>query len=451
VRRLGPHQPATQERRAHVSLTVDWKATAGRQTQQHANASADNESAMPATRAQRQRVQQRRHARLPDEIVRHIIDIAGPYCVLVKGGQACSLDIPRTAGRTAKAYLAPVSNNLLRVGVDHTSLENAIADAHDGCTILVEDHIYGVDNVVTLSPIRLQIVGNTKGLYYGTRRTPRGEFEHDTHRASPIIVGSEFPRVDGDERTEDGGVFWVEGAGAQLTLRNLAFIGVSDDWEEVEEDEPVDLGSHDIGIVATQGARVTIENCWFSDFGRMGIRANSGARIEATDCTFNRHYFGALSGGPRSSVVLRNVDFQGANVYAAIADAGGRMDLKACRIRGATHAGIIAKGAGSRIRFDALTQYVSQHDLHDTSSTPWVKRACAIENGSVTFPDEIPGVGEVEGRWVGSHDDYESDVEWESDDDDDDDETRWLTVRDEGWESGHERCMNPGQEGWLPL
>ena len=51
--------------------------------------------------------------------------------------------------------------------------------------------------------------------------------------------------------------------------------------------------------------------------------------------------------------------------------------------------------------------------------------------------------------------DYQSEVEWESnDDDDDDDETRWLTVRllrDGGWESGHERSMNPGQEGWLPL
>ena len=79
-----------------------------------------------------QRVQQRRHSNLPDEIVRHIIDIAGPYCVLVKGGQACSLEIPRTAGRTAKAYLAPVSNNLIRVGVDHESLADAIAAAHDG-------------------------------------------------------------------------------------------------------------------------------------------------------------------------------------------------------------------------------------------------------------------------------------------------------------------------------
>ena len=49
-----------------------------------------------------QRVSQRRHARLPDELVRKIIETAGPYCVLVKGGQACSLEIPRTAGRTRR-------------------------------------------------------------------------------------------------------------------------------------------------------------------------------------------------------------------------------------------------------------------------------------------------------------------------------------------------------------
>ena len=97
---------------------------------------------MPATRAQRQRVQQRRHSNLPDEIVRHIIDIAGPYCVLVKGGQACSLEIPRTAGRTAKAYLAPVSNNLLRVPDDHASIADAVAAAQNGQTILVDDDVY---------------------------------------------------------------------------------------------------------------------------------------------------------------------------------------------------------------------------------------------------------------------------------------------------------------------
>ena len=421
---------------------------------------------MPATRAQRQRVQQRRHANLPDELIRKIIEIAGPYCVLVKGGQACSLQIPRTAGRTAKSYLAPVSNNLIRVGVGadtilarSESLADAIAAARDGDTILVDDGFYDSQRVITVPPIRLQIVGNTRGLAYGTRRTPRGEFEHSAHRESPWICGSDEPRIGGGDE-EDGGVFWVEGAGAHLTLRNIAFMGVSDDWDEVEEDEPVDLGSHDTGIYATQGARVTIENCWFSNFGRMALRARSGARIEASDVTVNRSFFGAVSEnrdepeGPRSSIVLTRVDLQGANVYGCMVEGGARADLKACRIRGATHAGLISKGAGSRIRFDASTQYVSQHRSFGQlpgHGPSWVKRACAIENGSVTFPDEIPGVGEVEGRWVGPGNEYESDIEWESDDDDDD-ETRWLTVRDpDGWESGHERCMSSGQEGLLPL
>ena len=220
------------------------------------------------------------------------------------------------------------------------------------------------------------------------------------------------------------------------------------------------MGGHDTGIIATQGARVTIENCWFSNFGRMALRARSGARIEASDVTVNRSFFGVVSEnrdepeGPRSSMVLTRVDLQGANVYGCMVEGGARADLKACRIRGATHAGLISKGAGSRIRFDASTEYVSQHRSFGQlpgHGPSWVKRACAIENGSVTFPDEIPGVGAVEGRWLGAGNEYESDVEWESDDDVDDDETRWLTVRDdEGWESGHERCMNPGQEDWLP-
>ena len=407
---------------------------------------------MPATRAQRQRVQQRRHANLPDELIRKIIETAGPYCVLVKGGQACTLEIPRTAGRTAKSYLAPVSNNLIRVPEDY-DLAGAVAAARDGCTILVEDNFWDIGEVIAVPPIRLQIVGVNEATY-GTKRTPRGEFSHDPDEDTPVISGSFNPR-DGGGDEEDGGVFWVEGTGAQLTLRNIAFMGVSDDWQDVDDDQEIELGGHDTAICALRGARVCVENCWFSQFGRMGLRASSGARIEATDCTFNRSFFGTVSEGPGSSVVLQNVDFQGDNVYACMTDEGGRTDLKACRIRGAQQSGVVVKDAGSRIRFDASTQFVSQHRSFGQlpgRGPPWVKRASVIENGSVTFPDEIPGVGEVEGRWLGAGNDYQSDVEWESDDDDDDDETRWLTVRDpEGWESGHERCMNPGQEGWLPL
>ena len=402
---------------------------------------------MPATRAQRQRVQQRRHTDLPDEIVRHIIDIAGPYCVLVKGGQACSLEIPRTAGRTAKAYLAPVSNNLIRVGVDHAgfgvckTLPAAIAAARDGCTILVEDHVYRFDNVVTVPPIRLQIVGNTRGLAYGTRRTPRGEFEHSAHRESPWICGSDEPRVGGGEE-DDGGVFWVEGAGSQLTLRNLAFVGVSDDWEEVEEDQPVQLGGCDSCIVATQGARVTIEDCWFSNFGRMGIQARHGARIEATAVTFNRHYFGAVSEDPQSSVVLRDVDFQGAYVYACLVEKSGSMDLRSCRIREAQKGGILVREAGSRARFDAATEFTSRRALGAAGATQpsalpaWVRRAIVTGNGSLTFPDKIHGAYDsADWDWASE---LPEDSEGAGDWDDRLDECRWVTVREDIWITGTE-------------
>ena len=398
---------------------------------------------MPATRAQRQRVQQRRHTDLPDEIVRHIIDIAGPYSVLVKGGQACTLEIPRTAGRTAKAYLAPVSNNLIRVPEDHASIADAIAAARDGCTILADDDCYELESVVTVPPIRLQIVGNTNGAVYGTRRTPRGEFEqHFPHNASAVIAGSDNPRVAGDQNTEDGGVFWVEGAGAQLTIRNIAFVGVSEDWEEVEEDQPVQLDGCDSCIVATQGARVTIEDCWFSNFGRMGIQARHGARIEATAVTFNRHYFGAVSEDPQSSVVLRDVDFQGAYVYACLVEKSGSMDLRSCRIREAQKGGILVREAGSRARFDAATEFTSRRALGAAGATQpsalpaWVRRAIVTGNGSLTFPDKIHGAYDsADWDWASE---LPEDSEGAGDWDDRLDECRWVTVREDIWITGTE-------------
>ena len=161
----------------------------------------------------------------------------------------------------------------------------------------MDDDVYELDRVITVPPIRLQIVGNTKGLCYGTRRTPHGELNHTSPRHCPIILRI-FQRARRRRRRRGRRRVLCRGAGAQLTLRNIVFRGVSDDWEEVEEElAPIDLDGHDTGIVATQGARVTTENCWFSNFGRTGFKANTGARIEATDCTFNRHYFGALSGG----------------------------------------------------------------------------------------------------------------------------------------------------------
>ena len=224
-----------------------------------------------------------------------------------------------------------------------------------------------------------------------------------------------------------------------------AFVGVSDDWEEVEEDQPVHLGGCDSAIVATQGARVTIEDCWFSNFGRMGIQARHGARIEATAVTFNRHYFGAVSEDPGSSVVLRNVDFQGACVYACLVEKSGGMDLRSCHIREAQKGGILVREAG-RARFDAATEFTSRRALGAAGATQpsalpaWVRRAIVIENGSLTFPDKMHGAYDsADWDWASE---LPEDSEGAGDWDDRLDECRWVTVCEDIWHTGPETSMH---------
>ena len=427
---------------------------------------------MPATRAQRQCIQQRRHARLPDELVRKIIETAGPYCVLVKGGQACSLDIPRTAGRTAKSFLAPVSNNLIRVPEDHASIADALAAARDGHTILVRsDQFIEIDRVINVPPIRLQIVGGVDqawDLRYGTTRGPPSSDLGYPHPKSPYICGGYDVRAGGGD-DEYGGVFWVEGAGARLTLRNITFLGVSIDDEDVEEeDEEVTLHANDSGILAMDGAHVVVENCWFSCFGRQAIGAKRGSRLEARDCTFNRSYFGAHAEG--ASMVLERCDFIGTNTYGVMVVSGGLTDVRSCRVAASTMTALAVSDAGSRLRFDAATEYRSRRarlddmnpgQLAANGGRPfWIRRAGVFDGGRLTFPDSIPGAqvegdnaspygGPMGGAWLcpswrpGGEDDlYVSDDEWPGDDDPTTAGVRWLTVSHEHWETGQEASMH---------
>ena len=439
---------------------------------------------MPATRAQRQCIQQRRHARLPDELVRKIIETAGPYCVLVKGGQACSLEIPRTAGRTAKSFLAPVSNNLLRVPEDHTSIADAVAAARDGHTILVrDDQFIEIDRVITVPPIQIQIVGivnQAMDIRYGTTRDISNDARflqtghadlRAPHPRTPYICGS-FDRRAGGGDDEDGGVFWVDGAGARLTLRNITFLGVSVDDDDFSDDEDaeVDLASRDTGIMATDGAHVVVENRWFSCFGRGAIAARSGARVDARDCSFGRSYFGACTEGAGSSMVLERCDFLGTNMYAVMSTEGGRIDVRSCRVAGSTMTALAVSDAGSRLRFDASTVYRSRRarlddmtpgQLEANGGRPfWIRRALALDGGSLTFPDRIPGAqvegdtaspygGPMGGAWLcpswrpGGEDDlYVSDDEWPGDDDPTTAGVRWLTVTHDHWETGREASMH---------
>ena len=437
---------------------------------------------MPATRAQRQRVQQRRHANLPDELIRQIIDIAGPYCVLVKGGQACSLEIPRTGGRTAKSFLAPVSNNLIRVPEDHASIADALAAARDGHTILVrDDQFIEIDRVITVPPIQIQIVGivnQAMDIRYGTTRDISNDARflqtghadlRAPHPRTPYICGS-FDRRAGGGDDEDGGVFWVDGAGARLTLRNITFLGVSVDDDDFSDDEDaaVDLGAQDTGILAMDGAHVVVENCWFSCFGRGAIHARGrGARIEARDCSFGRSYFGACTEG--ASMLLERCDFLGTNMYAAMCTEGGRTDVRSCRVAGSIMTALAVSDAGSRLRFDASTVYRARRarlddmtpgQLEANGGRPfWIRRGIALDGGSLTFPDRIPGAqveghnaspygGPMTGAWLspswrsGGEDDlYVSDDEWPGEDDPTTAGVRWLTVTHEHWETGQEASM----------
>ena len=127
--------------------------------------------------------------------------------------------------------------------------------------------------------------------------------------------------------------------------------------------------------------------------------------------------------------------------------------------------GLAVSDAGSRLRFDASTEFRSRRARRDDMEPEqlavnggrpfWIRRGLVIEGGSITFPDRIPGVWRVEGTggwrsgtgmfaWLDPEEDdfYVSDDEWP---DDDDDPTtagvRWLTVTHDHWETGQEASM----------
>ena len=144
--------------------------------------------------------------------------------------------------------------------------------------------------------------------------------------------------------------------------------------------------------------------------------------------------------------------------------------MRSCRVAGSTMTALAVSDAGSRLRFDASTVYRSRRarlddmtpgQLEANGGRPfWIRRGIALDGGSLTFPDRIPGA-QVEGdlgmvtmggAWLvepslpgGDDDLYVSDDEWPDDDDDDADSTtagvRWLTVTHEHWETGREASM----------
>ena len=169
-------------------------------------------------------------------------------------------------------------------------------------------------------------------------------------------------------------------------------------------------------------------------------------------------------------MLLERCDFLGTNMYAAMCTEGGRTDVRSCRVAGSTMTALAVSDAGSRLRFDASTVYRARRARLD-DMTPgqleanggrsfWIRRGIALDGGSLTFPDRIPGAqveghnaspygGPMTGAWLspswrsGGEDDlYVSDDEWPGDDDPTTAGVRWLTVTHEHWETGQEASMH---------
>ena len=115
-----------------------------------------------------------------------------------------------------------------------------------------------------------------------------------------------------------------------------------------------------------------------------------------------------------------------------------------CRIREAQRAGLKVSGEGSRLRFDATTEFTSrrriEEDVPGIDSVPvWVRRAVAIEHGSLTFPDKMRGVYDsADWRWPAA---LPQDSEGAGDWGDRLDECRWVTVCEDIWHTGPETSM----------
>ena len=168
-------------------------------------------------------------------------------------------------------------------------------------------------------------------------------------------------------------------------------------------------------------------------------------------------------------MLLERCDFIGTNMYGVLVVSGGLTDVRSCRVAASTMTALAVSDAGSRLRFDASTEYRSRRarlddmnpgQLAANGGRPfWIRRGAVLDGGSLTFPDRIPGAqvegdnaspypGPMAGAWLcpswrpGGEDDlYVSDDEWPGDDDPTTAGVRWLTVTHEHWETGQEASM----------
>lgn len=287
---------------------------------------------------------------------------------------------------TVKALLLFAVRRPLRVPEKFGSLENAFAAARDGDTILISENI-GLpwDRPLRVPNIRLRILG---------ARRPRWTFGSDTAHVQRmprkrLRAPDVWKAIRVSTSTMDEAALKIDGDQSFLTVQNIAFLGLSrdlgnDTWAQDEDEDDIDgvmgfaMDSHDTAIKAGNGARVHVDECAFTGYGRVAVHATCGGSVRVRDSYVSRGFFCALAEGRDASMLLQNCRLLGECSYAACSTDGGSMELVNCRIADhytRVHSGATcAQGEGSRMKVDMKTTHYSRHP--DVEPAPFLVAVC---------------------------------------------------------------------------
>ena len=367
---------------------------------------------MPRTRAQRRALA----SALDVDSVSHVLSFLPELGVLPGRVYTLSGANATRSGLSLKAILAPRRRRIIKCPDDIPLLQNAVAAAREGDVVLLTANIV-LRAPIRAPPFRITIAAATRGRYGARARAgPHGiqfrlteyhgdnfaDLDHDSRqpeRPEVRVAARHFPggtnAVMGFYRQTAVAAIVATGR-ACLDLRGIAWHGTGD--QDIFACAAVD---------ATDGARVAIDNCWFSQFGDATLSAGGGAELRVRNVTTHRCKNGILAEGDGTSVVVDGGLFNGPHFCAALARAGARVDICSCFIDRCSMAGLRSDGPGSHIRFRETT-YLS-HSLDDNDDdADWVGRFMVSYGGRVTFPAAEDAVY----RWVPSSDRIRS---WDSD------------------------------------
>ena len=367
---------------------------------------------MPRTRAQRRALA----SALDVDSVSHVLSFLPELGVLPGRVYTLSGANATRSGLSLKAILAPRRRRIIKCPDDIPLLQNAVAAAREGDVVLLTANIR-LCAPIRAPPFRITIAAATRGRYGARARAgPHGiqfrlteyhgdnfaDLDHDSRqpeRPEVRVAARHFPggtnAVMGFYRQTAVAAIVATGR-ACLDLRGIAWHGTGD--QDIFACAAVD---------ATDGARVTIDNCWFSQFGDATLSAGGGAELRVRNVTTHRCKNGILAEGDGTSVVVDGGLFNGPHFCAALARAGARVDICSCFIDRCSMAGLRSDGPGSHIRFRETT--CLSHSLDDDDDDArWIGRFMVSYGGRVTFPAAEDAVY----RWVPSSDRIRS---WDSD------------------------------------